>query len=156
MAPNATTTAPPATAAPHTDRSEVSLSRLYVLRATYAIFVFPALAMLPDLSGPLAKLFVHSATERGMINAIQVGLFAMCVIGLRYPLRMLPILLFEFAWKTIWLLAYGLPQWLSGVRSPQWDLDIILIGGAPILFGLVIPWSYVWRHYIREPAERWR
>lgn len=24
------------------------------------------------------------------------------------------------------------------------------------LFGLLIPWRHVWRHYVRAPAERWR
>lgn len=134
----------------------VPLWRLYVLRATYGIFVFPALVMAPFLGGPLAKLVVHAPSERGMINGIQVGLFAMAALGLRYPLKMLPILLFEFAWKAIWLLAYGMPQWAAGVESPQLNLDLILIGGGPILFGLVIPWTYVWHHFVRAPAERWR
>lgn len=135
---------------------EVSLVRLYVLRATYAIFVLPALVMIPLGSGPLPKLIFHSATERGMINGIQTGLFAMCILGLRYPLKMLPILLFEFTWKGIWLLFYGLPNWLAGTGSPQFSLDLILIGGGPILFGLVIPWTYVWRHYVRQPGQSWR
>lgn len=135
---------------------EVSLTRLYVLRATYAIFVLPAFVMLPLGSGPLYKLLAHAPAERGMINGIHVGLFALCALGLRYPLQMLPILLFEFAWKTAWLLAYGIPQWADGVRAPQWELDIILIGGGPVLFGLAIPWSYVFRRYAREPGERWR
>jgi hypothetical protein len=130
--------------------------RLHVLRAAYAIFVVPALVMAPFLDGPLAKLVVHGPTERGMINGIHVGLFVMCALGLRYPLRMLPILLFEFTWKAIWLLAYGLPQWRTGVGSPQLNLDLILIGLGPVLFGLAIPWTYVWRYYVLAPGERWR
>ena len=135
---------------------EVSLTRLYLLRATYAIFVLPAIVMIPLGSGPLPKLIFHSATERGMINGIQTGLILMCALGLRYPLKMLPILLFELAWKAIWLLFYGLPNWLAGTSSPQFNLDLMLIGAAPILFGLVIPWSHVFRHYLRQPSERWR
>ena len=137
-------------------QSEVPLWRLWVLRSTYAIFVVPAIVMIPFLDGPLPKLILHGPIERGMINGIQVGLFVMCAIGLRYPLRMLPILLFETAWKTIWLVFYGAPQWLAGVGAPTMSLDLILIGGAPILGGLVIPWGYVWRHYLRAPGDRWR
>lgn len=136
--------------------SEVPLWRLHVLRATYAIFVLPALIMIPLESGPLFKLMVHAPTERGMINGIQAGLFVMSLIGLRYPLKMLPILLFEFVWKAIWLPFYGLPQWFSSERSPLWGSDIILIGGASILGAFVIPWSYVWRHYVKAPGDRWR
>ena len=108
---------------PGEDR-EVPLWRLHVLRATYAIFVLPALVMIPFGTGPLPKLIFHAPTDRGMISAMLAGLFVMTVIGLRYPLKMLPIFLFEFSWKAIWLLFYGLPQWLAGVRTAQFNLDI--------------------------------
>ena len=144
----ASSASPPSAAGQGRDR-EVSLTRLYVLRATYLVFI------VPSVFGPWPKLFFHAPTERGMINGIQCGLWLMAVIGVRYPLQMLPILLFEFSWKTLWLLAYGLPQWSAGLRTPQLRLDMILIGGG-VLFALVIPWSYVLRHYVREPSERWR
>jgi hypothetical protein len=143
-------------AAPGTPDREVPLWRLYALRTIYGIFVIPALVMIPLGSGPLPRLILHAPTERGMINGIQAGLFVMCAIGLRYPLRMLPILVFEFVWKTIWLLAYGLPQWLGGVRTEQLSLDMILIGCGPILFGLAIPWTYLFRNYLKAPTDRWR
>jgi hypothetical protein len=146
-----------ATFAPETPAGrEMPRWRIHVLRAIYAIFVIPALIMVPLGSGPLSKLILHGPAERGMINGIQAGLFVMCAIGLRYPLKMLPILLFEVVWKLIWLLAYGLPQYLSGVRSEQWGVDIILIGGASILGVLIIPWSHVREQYFRAPAEPWR
>lgn len=135
---------------------EVPMWRLYLLRAVYAIFVVPALIMVPLGSGPLPRLLFHAPAERGMISGIQAGLFVMCAIGIRYPLKMLPVLLFEFVWKTIWLVFYGLPQWSSGVRAPQWDMDIYLIGGAPFLAALIVPWTYVFRHYLRAPGDPWR
>jgi hypothetical protein len=90
-----------------------------------------------------------------MIQGMTAGLWVMSFFGLRYPLQMLPIFLFEFAWKTIWLLAFGLPQWMAGRADPQLSEDLWMIGAGPILFGLIIPWGYVWRHYFKEPAERW-
>jgi len=56
----------------------------------------------------------------------------------------------------MWMLAFGLPQWPAGTGSPRSSDDLISIGNGPILFGLIIPWGYVYRHYVRQPAERWR
>jgi hypothetical protein len=130
---------------------EVSLARLYLLRAMCLIFV-------------VGGFFVHpqwlfddpDLTKRGMLDSMLVGLWVISFFGLRYPLQVIPIFLFEFVWKTIWLLAFGLPQWMSGVGSPRLSEDMIEIGLGPIVFGLIIPWGYVWRHYIKQPAERWR
>jgi hypothetical protein len=69
---------------------------------------------------------------------------------------MLPFLLFEFAWKTIWLLSFGLPQRLSGQFPPTFAEDFPNILLSVILMPLVIPWGYVWRHYVKQPPDRWR
>jgi hypothetical protein len=130
--------------------SEVSLLRLYVLRANYLLWVIAGLLL------AVPPLIAHGPTERGMIDSMFGGLWVMGIFGLRYPLRMLPIFLFEFVWKTIWLLAFGLPQWLAGAGSPRLSDDLISIGNGPILFGLIIPWGYVWRHYVKQPGDRWR
>jgi hypothetical protein len=129
---------------------EVPLWRLYLLRANYLLWAVAGLFVaLPPLLDP-------DPAARGMIDSMFGGLWAMGILGVRYPLQMLPIFLFEFVWKTIWLLAFGLPQWMAGGASNRLNDDLIGIGNGPILFGLIIPWGYVWRHYIREPAERWR
>ena len=140
--------APPAT---HRRDHEVPLWRLYLLRAN-----LPPLGAVAGLSLAVPPLLSPDPGARGMIDSMFGGLWIMGMIGLRYPLQMLPIFLFEFVWKTIWLLAFGLPQWLAGTGSPRLNEDLIGIGNGPILFALIIPWTYVWRHYIKEPSERWR
>ena len=129
---------------------QVSLVRLYVMRATA---LAGAIALGSDI---LPALAWPDPVGRGMITAILGGLWAMCLIAIRYPLRMVPILLFEFVWKLIWLLRFGLPQWLAGAGSPRLGQDLIDIGLFPFVLLFVIPWPYVWRHYVRAPAERWR
>jgi hypothetical protein len=129
---------------------EVPLWRLWLLRANYLLWAIAGLFLaLPPLLNP-------DPTAGGMVQSMFGGLWLMGILGVRYPLRMLPVFLFEFAWKTIWLLAFGLPQWLAGTGSPSLADDLVSIGNGPILFGLIIPWTYVWRHYVRAPAERWR
>jgi hypothetical protein len=83
-----------------------------------------------------------------------VGLLAL--LGLRYPLQMLPLRMFEFTWKLIWVAAYWVPQWSAGQLTPVTSEDLVNTLVGVILMPLVIPWPYVWRHYVRAPAERWR
>src|SRR6266403_5057275 len=100
-------------AAPAQVESEVSLARLYVLRAMYLLLVIGgAIVFLPQLIG-------HEPAARGVIPSMLGGLWVLACFGLRYPLQMLPILLFELVWKTIWLIDYGLPQWMAGVNTAQ-------------------------------------
>jgi hypothetical protein len=130
-------------------RSEVSLARLYVLRAMYLLMVIGGAVMfLPQLVG-------HEPTPRGVIPSMLAAMWVLCCFGLRYPLQMLPVLLFELVWKTIWLLDYGLPQWKAGVSTEQFKGDFKAIAFAPVLLLLVIPWGYVFRHYFKEPGARW-
>ena len=142
------TTAP--LAAPASVESEVSLVRLYVLRAMYLVLVIGGgIVFLPQLIG-------HEPTARGVIPSMLAAMWLLACFGLRYPLQMLPILLFELAWKTIWLVDYGLPQWRAGVNTPVFKEDFKAIALAPVIFILVIPWGYVYRHYLKNPGARWR
>ena len=130
--------------------AEVSLIRLYVLRATYLLLVVGLGAMIvPEILG-------HEVTSRGVIPSLLGALWALAFLGLRYPLQMLPLLLFEFAWKAIWLFAYGLPQRSGGQLPPTFGDDFPGIAAGVIVMPLVIPWGYVWRRYVKQPGERWR
>ena len=82
--------------------------RLYVLRATYLLLVVGLGATVVPV------LFSHEPMARGVIPSLLGAVWLLAFVGLRYPLQMLPLLLFEFVWKAIWLIAFGLPQLSSG------------------------------------------
>jgi hypothetical protein len=137
------------TDAPVPVESEVSLARLYVLRAIYLLLVIGGgIVFLPQLIG-------HEPSARGVIPSMLGGVWLLACFGLRYPLQMLPILLFELVWKTIWLIDYGLPQWRAGVNTAVFTEDFKAIAFAPVLLILIVPWGYVFRHYLKKPGARW-
>lgn len=131
-------------------RPEVSLTRLYVLRATYLLLIVGLGAT------NLPVLFNHDPASRGVIPSFLGGIWLLALLGLRYPLQMLPLLLYEFAWKAIWLFVYGLPQKLNGHMPATWSEDFTAILAGVILMPIVIPWGHVYRAYIQRPSERWR
>jgi len=134
------------------DRPEedVSLWRLYVLRAMY-LLLFVGLG-----ASNLPELLRHDPAARGVIPSLLGGIWLLSFLGLKHPLKMLPLLMFECAWKAIWLFDYGLPQWSSGQMPPTWPVDFKAITAGVILTPLVIPWGYVYRHYMKMAGPRWR
>ena len=129
---------------------EVSLTRIYVLRATYLLLVIGLGGMI------VPEVVSHPVISRGIIPSLLGAVWVLAFVGLKYPLEMLPLLMFEFAWKSIWMVAYGLPQWSAGQLPPTFAEDSFNIGFGVILMPLVIPWGYVYRHYVKQSGARWR
>ena len=134
----------------HGTDGELSLLRLNVMRFIYFLIAFG------EGSQVVPALFAHEPTARGVIPALLSGFCLMCVLGLRYPRQMLPLLLFEFAWKYIWFFAFGLPQYLSGRVPPTFGEDFKAITAGVVIMPFVIPWAYVWRNYVKAVGDRWR
>lgn len=128
----------------------VSPLRLWVMRAFYLFMAVGIGATVwPLIIGHPADLPRMTGVALALLGTI--GLLAL--LGLRYPLQMLPLLLFELIWKAVWLAAFALPRWLGGsldegMRTTMFETSL----GAMLL--LVIPWRYVFHHYARKPAER--
>ena len=140
----------PALASDHPDRESVPLWRLYVLRVMYLLLVIGLGAMIVPV------LVNHDLTARGVIPSLLGGVWLLAFLGLKYPLQMLPLLMFEFAWKLLWTFSFGLPQWSAGQMPPTFADDLFNIGLGVILMPFVIPWGYVYRNYVRAPGARWR
>jgi hypothetical protein len=132
-----------------TPEDDVSLARLYVLRAMYLLLIVGLGA------SNLPELISHDPTARGVIPSLLGGIWLLAFVGLKHPLKMLPLLMFELAWKAIWLFDYGLPQWTSGRMPPTWPVDFKAIAAGVILTPLVMPWGYVYRHYVKRPGARY-
>lgn len=131
------------------EEPEVSLLRFYVLRAVYLLLLVGLGAMI------LPPLFVHGPMARGVIPSLLGAVWVLAIFGLRYPLQMLPVLIFELVWKTIWFFDFGLPQWLAGKFPPTFADDFTNIVAGVILMPLVIPWGYVYRRYFKAAGDCW-
>jgi hypothetical protein len=79
----------------------------------------------------------------------------LAVVGIRYPLKMLPLLFFEFLWKAIWVLVFGLPLLLSGQLDPGTTETLTSTLNGVVLVPLVMPWGYVLEHYVKASGARW-
>ena len=86
-------------------------------------------------------------------QCMLVAFSLICAWGIRYPLQMLPILLWEIIWKTLWLALVAIPQWSAGTMDETtWGIAVSVLW--VVLIPFVIPWRYVLAHYVRKPYER--
>jgi hypothetical protein len=132
---------------------QISLLRLYLLRAMYAL-----IAVGQGLQTWSA--IVHHTRPwdfwHGVSMSFLGALTALCLLGVRYPVRMLPLLLYELAWKLLWVLIAWLPLWLTHrVDSDTADSFFAIFFGV-VLVPLVLPWKYVWEKYVTAPGDRWK
>lgn len=133
--------------------SEVSLLRLYVMRATYLLIaVGLGLMIWPGLINPPE----HLEHMRGVVRALLGAVGLLALLGIRYPLQMLPLLFFELVWKTIWIVAFGLPLWSAGALDPATRSTWFDCAFGVVLCVVAIPWGYVVTNYVRRPGDPWR
>jgi hypothetical protein len=133
--------------------NDVSTVRLYLLRATY-------LFMVVGLGIEIWPSILHHPNDvelmRGVVRSLLGGVSLLAALGIRYPLKMLPVMFFELGWKSIWVLSFGLPHWSVGQLDPGTRETLFACLMGVVLFPLVIPWGYVFANYVKAPADRWR
>ena len=127
---------------------EVSVPRLYVMRAMYL------LNCVLVGSGVWVQ-FIHRREPWGPITGVAFSFWAalagLSALGIRYPLAMLPLIFMQLFYKTFWLLAVYVPLRAAG-RSTDLTKGFLV---AIVLDIIVIPWTYVFAHYIKKPGDRW-
>jgi hypothetical protein len=132
--------------------NEVSIFRLYVLRALYLLFVVGlGILVWPGLFNPAQRWVLMDGQEPNcMIGAFSI----LCVFGLRYPLQMLPLLLWEVIWKTLWLASVPLPQYLAGHIDDSLKPMVFACSWVVLVY-IAIPWRYIFTHYVTARGDRW-
>ena len=132
--------------------TEVSPIRLWVMRAMYLVMAAGiGLFIWPVIISHSSEIPRMTGVAQALIGTI--GLLAL--LGLRYPLQMIPLLLVELTWKMIWLAAFAFPRWLDGTLNEAMRTTVFDTSLGAILL-LVIPWRYVWTNYVVRPGDPWR
>ncbi len=91
----------------------------------------------------------------GVVAVLLTAMSLLAIIGLRHPVRMLPLLVMESAWKVIWVAVVGVPALMAGDMSPAMSSVFFSVAFGSVIL-VVTPWDYVWKQYISAPGDRWR
>ena len=131
--------------APVTDH-QLTKVRLYAMRGLYLLTgillgtdVWPALINRVKPWDPL----------HGVAFSFWAAYSLLMLLGVRFPVRMLPLMLLQLFYKVTWLVAVGWPLSAAGNLSPIAS-DVMMacaIGAALDL--VIIPWPYVFQTYVK-------
>ncbi|WP_198663899.1 hypothetical protein [Jiangella endophytica] len=124
--------------------AELSRTRLRLLRAGYLLMgVGLALVKWPLLPE------VHTLPlYEGVTVCLLAAMSLLAFLGLRHPVRLVPLLLFESVWKLSWLCLVALPKALDGSLDAVTARTAVSCCLVAVVL-VVIPWRYVWRTYGR-------
>ncbi len=121
------------------------------MRAGYLLMAVGLALTRWPLLGEAASLPVYE----GVVTALLTAMSVLALVGLRYPVQMLPILLFESLWKLIWLAVVALPAVVAG-DVDQAMSEVIFSCSLVVIILAVVPWRYVWQRYVVAKGDRWR
>jgi hypothetical protein len=139
------------TAARPVVHSDLSLTRLHLLRAGYLLMGIGLALVRWPLLPDAASLPLYEGVTLCLLTAMSLLAF----LGLRYPVKLLPVLLFESAWKLLWLVLVALPKATTGELDPATTQTVINCSVVVVILA-VTPWPYVWRNYVIATGDRWR
>lgn len=135
------------------DRPVLPLYRLYLLRVMFALLGLwqGSITWSAILHRSHPWIFWH-----GVGISLLGALTLLSLLGIRYPVKMMPLLFFEFVWKLIWVLAAWLPLWMAHRLDADTAENFFSIFAGVVIVPLLLPWGYIWKHYVVAPGDRWR
>jgi hypothetical protein len=140
-----TTPAHPATA------TDPTLARLHLMRAGYLMMGVGLVLV----KWPLLPKADTLPLFEGVVLSLLTAMSLLAFLGLRYPVKLLPLLLLESAWKLLWLGVVALPRAAAGGLDTA-TREVMFNCSVVVFILAVTPWSYVWHTYGRAPGDRWR
>jgi hypothetical protein len=98
----------------------------------------------------------NAATPSTAVSALLGAIAIMCLAGLRFPTKMIPILIFELIWKILWVAAYAIPAWLNDQMDAYTRETVFACMMGVVLVPCVLPWGYIRRTYLPGRGDPWR
>lgn len=132
--------------------SSLPTYRVNIMRGGYAMMAIGlAITKWPIILGDVGSRPVYE----GVVAALLTAMSLLAFLGLRYPVRLLPLLIFETAWKLIWLAAVGIPHLVAGDLSSTMS-SVLVNCSLVVVIIAVTPWDYAWKQYVKSPGDPWR
>jgi hypothetical protein len=142
----------PPEAAVHSKSAGLTLPafRLNLMRGGYLLMGIGTLIV----KGPLLLQVSSLPAIEGAVLCILIALALLALLGVRYPIAMLPLLMFDVLWKVLWLALVAVPLLIANdLNGATESLLFSILFVVPII--AVTPWDFVWKRFVTTHGERW-
>ncbi|GAA3589241.1 hypothetical protein Q4Q39_14535 [Flavivirga amylovorans] len=88
-------------------------------------------------------------TLTGVAISFWAAFSLLNILGVRFPLKLIPILLLQLLYKTTWIIGTYLPAKKNELLNDDLEAFLWVCIAGIVLNLLIIPWGYVYRFYLK-------
>ena len=118
---------------------------VYLMRV---LFFLMAVFLAKDVWTYILGHPVAWAPQEAMAWSVWAGFSTLAILGVFHPVKMIPILLLEIFYKSLWLILVAYPLWQAGKLAGSAAEGETYVFLPVVVVILIIPWGYVFRTYV--------
>lgn len=123
----------------------LSSLRLYLMRGLYFLTF---IGLVFDNWSTILFPTDQMDTLTGVAISFWASYSLLMGMGVRYPIKMLPLLFLQLLYKSAWIIGTYLPATRTGALNEDLTSFFWICVVAIVLDLLVIPWKFVFRNYV--------
>ena len=86
----------------------------------------------------------------GVAISFWAGFSLLNLIGVRFPLKMIPLLLLQFLYKAAWIIGVYLPARRAGVLDEGLTEFFYICVAGVVLNAFILPWGYMYQAFFKD------
>ncbi|MBD3184617.1 hypothetical protein GF312_20220 [Candidatus Poribacteria bacterium] len=116
---------------------------MYIYTIIIAGLMGLGIVIVPEVVKNMIKVPIQEPIFFGIVGSVYLSFGLLSILGLRSPLKFVPVLLLQLCYKLIWLIGVILPLLIRG-QFPKYALMSLIIFITYIIGDIIaIPFSYV-------------
>ena len=119
------------------------LKGMYIYTIVGAGLYGLGMIVVPELIKSMFSWPVKEPIVFGIVGSVYVTFGLLSILGLRSPLKFVPVLLMQLCYKSIWFIGIVIPL-ITTAQFPGYAIPMVIIFATYIIGDLIaIPFSYV-------------
>jgi len=119
------------------------------LHAIRALFLLNFLSLFLDNW----KNILFPASQIDPMTGVAISFYAafslLCIVGIRYPLKFLPLVFLQLIYKIAWLIGVYYPAYAQNSVDENLTSWFWVMGPGILIDTVIIPWHYAYKQYVK-------